>query len=44
MCGLLAMMSMMAATILRKRWMKYTALVLAAMETAMVIFLVIIAR
>lgn len=44
MCGLLAMMSMVAAIILQKRWMKYVALGCALFETGMVAFLVIIAR
>ena len=39
MCGILATISMVAAPILRKRWMQYFALGCAAMETGMVIFL-----
>lgn len=44
MCGLLAMLSMVAATILRRRWMRYVALGCAAVETAMVAFLIYIAH
>lgn len=44
MCGILAMMSIVAATILRKRCMQYAALGCAVIETAMVAFLIYIAR
>jgi hypothetical protein len=42
-CGILAMLSMVGALILTKPWMKYVAIGCAVLETAMVIFLVIIA-
>lgn len=44
MVSLIAMLSMLGAVILRKPWMKFTALGLAAVEVGLVIFLVIVAR
>jgi hypothetical protein len=44
MCGMLAMLSMVAATILHKPWQRWVAVGCATLETAMVIFLVIAAH
>lgn len=42
--GWLAMLLMVAATVLRKRWQRYFALGCAALQVAIVAWLVIIAR
>lgn len=44
MLSLLAFMSMFAASILSRPWMRWTALTLATMETIMVVFLVMLAK
>lgn len=44
MIGLLAMLSMLGATILSKPWMRWAALGIAAVEIAAVAFLILIAR
>lgn len=44
MCGILAMLSMVGATILSKPWMRYAALGCAILETGMVGFLIYVAR